>query len=454
MEFITIKPNKSPLDKLNRDALKKCTGIDAAIAYISNDQTLIKGAIDKNIPLNIYGRYDYSEPVKISIMRKFISARYPRLSMRLVADIYHPKVIWWRNFGAYIGSANLTERGWFQNIEAGVFLTEEELYNDEGISADLEAFFDTVIDRSHALTEEIIKEIESFDRSPLTKAQKEARDLFNHKNRLIPQLSGLHDVNQRRIRNRALDVFVKEWDETLQTIRNISQKVACKENRPKWVRPDTPKGVQADQFLHAFYYNRVVDGRSHPFTEFHHKNKDRTEEALAEEIKWWKSLREDQVTSELRHMHEWAPFVREHLSKDRLLELNSDEFYETCEKIHALKNHALRIKWANHKIQITSGKTSAERIRILSDWLLEQKNEQHEGTLEVIYYVLYGGRKEHIARRIFEASSNPTRKIPHLSISTYGEMVGWALPDKFPPRNGRTSKALKALGYDVKIHSQ
>ncbi len=31
-------------------------------------------------------------------------------------------------------------------------------------------------------------------------------------------------------------------------------------------------------------------------------------------------------------------------------------------------------------------------------------------------------------------------------------MVGWALPDHFPPRNGRTSKALKALGDDVTIH--
>ena len=34
---------------------------------------------------------------------------------------------------------------------------------------------------------------------------------------------------------------------------------------------------------------------------------------------------------------------------------------------------------------------------------------------------------------------------------TLGEIVGWANPDLFPPRNMRTSKSLRALGYDVKV---
>jgi hypothetical protein len=34
----------------------------------------------------------------------------------------------------------------------------------------------------------------------------------------------------------------------------------------------------------------------------------------------------------------------------------------------------------------------------------------------------------------------------------YAVGLGWALPDTFPPRNGRTAKALKALGYEVTVH--
>ena len=453
MEFIAIKPGGSPIDQLNRFATERCTSIDAAIAYISDENTLIRGAIRKNVPLTLYARYDYTAPVKTHIMRMFVSDRYPSLSMRLIADIFHPKVIWWHKFGAYIGSANLTNRAWFSNFEAGIFLSEEELFEDGGIAAELEAFFNDVHERSHALTREIIDEIESFDRSGLHRAEKEAMDAFNHPNRAIPQLSGFHDVRQKKGKDRALATFVKEWDETLEIMRAIGKQVAADENRPRWVRPETPAGVQTDQFLHAFYYHRVVDGRSHPFEDFNYKNRARKDEALREEIAWWRSL-PGAVAEEDKHMHEWAPFVQRHLSRERLPALTCEEFFEICRRIHALGNHAKRIQWSNHGVLLPSGMRQSERVHYLSDWLWEQKNERGESTLEVINFVLYGGNDGQVAHRIFEASFDAKRKIPHLSVSTFGEMVGWALPDKFPPRNGRTSKALNALGYDVKIHNQ
>lgn len=41
--------------------------------------------------------------------------------------------------------------------------------------------------------------------------------------------------------------------------------------------------------------------------------------------------------------------------------------------------------------------------------------------------------------------------IPHVSLSSLGEIVVWARPDEFPPRNMQTSKGLRALGYNVRI---
>ncbi len=37
-------------------------------------------------------------------------------------------------------------------------------------------------------------------------------------------------------------------------------------------------------------------------------------------------------------------------------------------------------------------------------------------------------------------------------ISSIAEVVGWARPEDTPPRNGRTNKALRALGYPVKVN--
>jgi phosphatidylserine/phosphatidylglycerophosphate/cardiolipin synthase-like enzyme len=49
------------------------------------------------------------------------------MQCRLVSDCYHPKVIWWCGLGAYIGSANLTNRAWVKNIEVGTFLSHQDL---------------------------------------------------------------------------------------------------------------------------------------------------------------------------------------------------------------------------------------------------------------------------------------------------------------------------------------
>ena len=74
--------------------------------------------------------------------------------------------------------------------------------------------------------------------------------------------------------------------------------------------------------------------------------------------------------------------------------------------------------------------------------------------LETINYVLHGGLPNQLSDRLWESVDNQKWIIPHLGVSSLGEMVGWAMPDIFPPRNGRTSKALYALGYKVRIHSE
>ncbi|RWN98163.1 MAG: phospholipase, partial [Mesorhizobium sp.] len=54
--------------------------------------------------------------------------------------------------------------------------------------------------------------------------------------------------------------------------------------------------------------------------------------------------------------------------------------------------------------------------------------------------------------RMWDALHDPKLRIENFGISAMGELVGWALPNQFPPRNGRTSKALRSLGHDVTVH--
>jgi hypothetical protein len=72
--------------------------------------------------------------------------------------------------------------------------------------------------------------------------------------------------------------------------------------------------------------------------------------------------------------------------------------------------------------------------------------------LEVLQHVLYDGTDEAAPTRLWDATMESAWRIDHVGISALGELIGWALPDKFPPRNNRTSKALRSLGYSVTVH--
>jgi hypothetical protein len=74
--------------------------------------------------------------------------------------------------------------------------------------------------------------------------------------------------------------------------------------------------------------------------------------------------------------------------------------------------------------------------------------------LQTIHYVLYGGQQTEIPERIFETCYQDDDSVPRLGVSSLGEIVGWVFPDYSPPRNDRTNKALRALGYEVEIYKE
>ncbi|HDN7839741.1 TPA: hypothetical protein P2B59_005649 [Klebsiella pneumoniae] len=67
----------------------------------------------------------------------------------------------------------------------------------------------------------------------------------------------------------------------------------------------------------------------------------------------------------------------------------------------------------------------------------------------LLNYVVWGNGS--VSARLWNAIRSDDWAIPHVSLSSLGEIVGWAHQDEFPPRNMRTSKGLRALGYNVRI---
>ena len=67
-----------------------------------------------------------------------------------------------------------------------------------------------------------------------------------------------------------------------------------------------------------------------------------------------------------------------------------------------------------------------------------KRTEAGHTPLEVFQYVIWGPGA--VERRIWNAARTPEWRLPWLQFSTWGEVVGWARPDDYPPRNDRTLK--------------
>ena len=420
-------------------------GVLAAIAY-GNDinEKFIKNCIENRHRLDIWMRYDHTVPVAVPLLKKLLRHHKDNVFCKLIPDYLHSKVIWWQGFGAYIGSANLTDRAWMTNIEAGLFLTDDNLH-ENGLIIELEQFFGGLreLDKAFNLTQEVVEEMEAIDakRKDLYKLGIELRK--------TPVWEGPAYSAKEKAKDRQKESFRQEWHDTLTILRSIGEQLA--DNRPVWVNEDVPVEWQIDQFLHAYYYNKVGTGNSKPVEDYYQSNKHNPQSILLSTINWWKATT-DAPSNEDDSLYESAPYIREHLSKDKILSVTEEELTKICFYTHATKDHVIKMKLSTLGRPDLKSLGRPERLPLYAKWLLKQRNSKGWSVLELLKYVLYEGEDKDLWERLFTAARNPDYTIPHYGLNSIAEIVGWARPEVAPPRNGRTSKAFRALGHDVRIY--
>jgi len=345
------------------------------------------------------------------------------------------------------------QKNHLQVIRGGLFLSEDEIDYFEQ-REQLEGFFDHLEDTSKALTQEIIAQLR--DRQERYKKIQQLVDDFEKgekATRLVPPSTNLISVNKKPHQEKRKEAFIEEWNSTLEILREIGDVVSAS-YRPEWVKDTVPKSTQADQFLHAYYYNFVVEKNASTHRELHEANKGIPGEALSVAMNWWKST-QSPPSGEDRQFYEWGPAILELVRPDKILSLSEQEFIDLCCKIHAFRNHSRQIPYST--LAMEKGEVVAdeeEKILKGAAWVYRHHSARGRTVLELINYLLYSGKEQDISLRLWEAHRSEEWKIPHFGLSTLGELVGWALPERFCPRNGRTSKALYALGYNVRLYSE
>lgn len=110
MKFIGNKINNNYLESILPGELVEVDSVKAAVAYGGGESKLLQNCLRYKRRLDIWMRYDHIVPVKIPLLRKLLSHLGQNIFCYQVTDILQAKVIWWKRYGTYIGSANLIDR--------------------------------------------------------------------------------------------------------------------------------------------------------------------------------------------------------------------------------------------------------------------------------------------------------------------------------------------------------
>lgn len=443
IEIIGRGWSQGSLPYLVEEHTEHCEEVLAAIAYASSDNMVLLRACDAKMkPLRFYGRYDLTIPVQPEFVRWFLDKATPRLIFRAVPDLLHAKIIWWVGRGVYVGSANMTDRAWYKNIEAGVFVSQAELVQS-GQIAYLERMFADIHQASQPISVEFYRHLVQLreKRKALDKLNQEL-ERTNRPFFVAPDLAadGLSD------RGPAFLEFQKNWRESLQYLRDIQKRLETGDYDPPWIPEGTPLGAHVDQFIHAYYYKVVRgDQGKHLVAAAHKANRSDPERALQEALVWW-SEAEFEFDEEFSMLKTRAPKLREAFAKDRIMQLSKDEFLDAFSNVHALIQVA---RYRNNAaLGLPDGQTLEIKVAAHVTALWNTRSAGGKSILDMLNYVLWE-LSGSVEWRIWRASRDPLWRFEKVAEATLGELVGWVRPDEYPPRNGRTLKGLFALGYPI-----
>ena len=425
------------------------SGIDAAVAYTTEIDEIATLAKETNVPFVLYTLIDCDFP-HARVVQRFLDGPV-HWQLLLTRDFFHAKVLWLRGVGAYIGSANLTQQAWWQNIECGLWIAEDEL-EEQGLDDALVQFFAQLgaSGRFVPAAQEHLDAVRKLARA--SKAVSDAKaELSATANSLLGGVPGgtARALVVGKGDNLALQRFITEWESTLTILRKLVKKAESAPG-PSWIDPSVPSSIVQDQATEYWWHTHVRRNEEHVpaqtmMMQYHERNRGAPDVVVDQLFEEWSGFEASDSWAQFLNI---APIeTRDLLSRESLATIDVDGLTKVILNTHAAREHA-RQALKSDLGDIEGGSTIDERCRLLAELWLRTKPAPNRGVREVLDFVIWGDAIDpRIAARLWTAAHDPAWKIRRLGLSILGELIGYARPDQYPPRNHRVSKTLFALGF-------
>lgn len=431
--------------------------IYAAIAF-SYDDLLIKKCIEKKIHLEWWGLFNSDVSTSIELIKMAIKSSF--IKFYPFANNFHPKAIYFENYGLYIGSLNMTKNGLYNNVEAGVFIEENEITFE--MKSEIQSFFDFLRKKSIPISiddletlDEYIEEIK-IDRNEIQKKKADIDDLFDEKfQHLFLLKAGVTDWEKTKkdTENKRKLLFLQEWRETQNFISIVHNEILKIYKKLSWVNEKADPKIVTDQLLQSYYFDYVLRGKEEgksivKVNESYEQNKKDPLFAVEKAMNWWQ---ENYIPDE-KTIYLWGPENKEILNAIKVRDIKYDEFHKVLSQNYAAVNHARQINNKFFNLPENFKTNLKERTEIFTKWLFEQKSLEKLNINEVLRYLLFEDNIP-LEERIYNTINNRKYRIERLGRSIVGELVGWCRTDITHIRNNRVNKALRCFGYDVRLFS-
>lgn len=426
----------------------KLQEVRLAVAYVSDMNNVFALVEKRKVPLTLYALMDGDQFPSAAVLSKFVRSSPISWRLFLTANYYHPKIYWFRGIGAYIGSANLSQGGWTRNLECGIWLSDEELH-EQGLVDQLSSMFEVIAGQCEPAAEGhiAIRERLAIERKLLRAAQERFSQFAAQQLKNLPGQQPLIDATPRRKGGTARALFVQEWNRALTLLRKLAR-LAEEREWPSWVEKDVHPAIAQDQAT-EYWYRSKVRGTGDSAAEIERlfaANRHRSAAATDEVFDLW--LKAHAADDGPSWINVTPKRLNELLQPEKITEMGEDELAEILWGAHASREHARQIRKYDLGLARDDHTRKEERCRLFARYLLGQRTPEGQTIQQVLRYVLWGdAQTQDCAERIWNAVQ-PQSRIPHLGKNILGELVGYARPDDFPPRNDRVSRSLRALGFE------
>lgn len=399
----------------NNLTAKSC-GVYAATAFFTDGQT-VEDMTKRGCTVKLVVRLGF--PTSPEALRQVL--RNDKVQVRFVTSTsFHPKMYIFGEQGAIVGSANLTKAALRTNQEVAVFIERADSRFDE-----LMGIFYSYWGGSKPLTKEVIDEYEKicaqFDTDVEEKLHRDVKAAVGDVR--------IQNITVVRNKKSSREIFTEDYEKSYQEFLNYFgtlESIYRSLERRKEPESKIPLRFEIDSFI-SFVRHEKAPLETWQDTPIMHGK---------EQVDFIKPL----ILEWMDYDYEWFtqqivpiryPLIRDTLaSPTKIRATSDDELFEALNTCHSFHDQLHRVRGG---------------LAGLKQTFFEKNDADH--LREIISYLIHGDDPyiQRMARCIFDSEY----KLVRFGRSVVQELTAWVSREKLPVCNGRTTKVLRYLGFDI-----